>query len=377
MISFAQIEELMKIQNHSWPVISLYLESNDHQYSKHDCEVAVKDLIKGKEAAVALLQDKEHRASVEKDFERIRSYIRNEFDWKGKKGLALFASSGSGLWQIYSLPQPVRNTLIVNHSPYIRPLVALLDEYPRFCVVLVDKEKARIFEVFLGEINEHSEIIDELPRKTKAGGWKGYEENRIQRHANEEVHKHFKKVGDAVMDLSKIYRFDSLILAGHRTDFSAFENDLHPYLKEKVLARIEVDLHVSKETVLEKATEVERQTRKEKEEKLVKRLQDLSNERMAVMGLVPTLTAHQQGQIHSLVIGKDYQVAGAKCMACGFLAHRTHECPSCRQPLQDIPDLVDDLIESALSQGAKIEYVSGRDHVHPMGGIAAILRYKM
>lgn len=377
MISFAQIEELMKIQNHSSPVISLYLGANDHQYSKHDCEVVVKDLMKEKETAVASLQDKEHRASAEKDFEKIRHYIRNEFDWKGKKGLALFASSGSGLWQIYSLPRPVKNILIVNHTPYIRPLVALLDEYPRFCVVLVDKAKARVFEVFLGEINEHSEIIDELPRKTKAGGWKGNEEGRIQRHMNEEVHKHFKKVGDAVMDLFKTYRFDSLILAGHRPDFSAFENDLHPYLKEKVLACIEMDLHAAKENVLEKATEVERQSRKEKEEKLVKRLHDLSAERMAVIGIAPTLTAHQQGQIHSLVVGKDYQVAGAKCLSCGFLAHRAHDCPSCLQPLEAIPDVVDDLIESVLSQGAKIEYVSEREHIHPLGGIAAILRYKV
>jgi len=378
MISFKQIEELMKAQNENAPLVSLYLGANGNNYIKRDSELVVKDLIKEKDKELeALTPDKEKRASLERDFEKIRQFIKNDFDWKGKKGLALFSSSASQFWQVYPLPRPVKNTLVIDRTPYIRPLIALFDEYRRLGIVLVDKIKARIFEVFLGEIEEHTEIIDEIPRKGKAGGYKGYEEHRIQRHLTEEVHRHFKRVNDALMDFFKLYHFDSLVLGGHRSDFSEFESELHPSLKERITGRLELDLHASRETVLEKAMSVEQAVHKEYSEKLVKRLSELTGERMAVTGILATLTVHRRGQIHNLVVSNNYQVPGAKCSSCGYLDQESRECPVCKKPLHQIPDLVDDLIESVVSQGGKVEYVWDNQQMKQLGGVGAILRFKM
>jgi peptide chain release factor subunit 1 len=241
----------------------------------------------------------------------------------------------------------------------------------------VDKSKARIFEVFLGEIAEHTEIEDEIPRKAKTGGWKGNEEGRNQRHLTEEVHRHFKRVADALMDSFKLYHFDSLILGGHRPDFSEFESELHPFLKDKIIGRLELDLHASQEAVLEKAMHLEQMVHKENSGKLVKRLTELTGERMAVTGILATLTVHRRGQIHQLVVNNNYQVSGAKCSSCGYLDQEIKDCPICKKPLGQIPDLVDDLIESVISQGGKVEYVWNNDQMKQLGGVGAILRFKL
>lgn len=378
MISFRQVEELLKSHQETGTVVSLYLGANGNSYVKKDCEIIVKDLIKEKEKELeALVQDKDQRAFVEKDLEKIRHFIKYEFDWKGKKGLALFASASRDLWQIFPLPRPVRNILVVDRTPYTRPLIALLDEYRRLCIVVVDRTKARIFEVFLGEIEEHSEIFDDVPRKAKAGGWKGYEEARIQRHMNDGVHKHYKNVGENLMDFFKTYRFDSLVLAGHRSDFSEFERELHPYLKERVIARIEMDVHAPEEDVLARALQVEKTVRKDLEGKLLERLKEMTGERMAVTGILGTLTAHRRGQIHSLIVSESFKTPGTMCPQCGYLDQELRDCPACRRPMHPIVDLVDELIEAAVGQGCRIEYVSDANQMQLLGGIGAFLRFKI
>lgn len=378
MISFNQIEELKAIHKDGFSIVSLYLGGDDLHYFKKNYEIIVKDLIKDKEKEIEKLEmDKNQRVALEQDFEKIRQFIKNEFDWKGKRGLALFSCSAKKFWQLYPLPRAVKNMLLIDKTPYTRPLTGLLSEYSRFCVVLVDKTKARIFESFLGEIEEQTEIIDDIPRKAKAGGWKGYEENKIQRHLTEEIHRHYQNVGNALMDFLKLSQFDGLILGGHQNEFSEFESELHPYLKEKIRSRIELDLHCSKDEVLKKIDVVETEIRRDKEEKLVKKVLEMVGDRMAVSGVLGTLTALRKGQIHTLIVGKDYQVPGTKCSHCGYIDQEHRNCPACLKPLNAVSDLIEELIDATVHQGCKTEYVWDAQHMKQLGGIGALLRYKM
>lgn len=376
MISFQEIEALINLHNKNVPLISLYAGAQGNAYSRHDCEVVVKDLIKEKEKELKLLS-KEARTSVEKDFEKVRSFIKNDFDWKGKKGLALFSSSANDFWQVYFLPQRVSNILVLDHTAHLRPLLSLFDEYRRTCIVLLDKNKARIFEVFLGEIEEHPVLTGDVSRGVKAGGWKGYEENHIQRHLTEEIHRHFRQISEALLGLLNQHHFEELILGGHQNEFAEFERELHPSLKEKIVARLDLDLHISKDEVLKRALAIQHEMRAQEENGLVMRLLELMGQRKAVTGLLGTLTAFKKGQIHSLVVSREYQISGRKCLKCGFLDQMAGDCPVCKIPLNAIPDLVDDLIEAVIDQGCKVTYVSDNGRTQEWGGVGAILRYKV
>jgi len=51
----------------------------------------------------------------------------------------------------------------------VEPLLELLDEYEPYAVALVDKEKARFFSIFLGEIEETDDFQRLRARQARSG----------------------------------------------------------------------------------------------------------------------------------------------------------------------------------------------------------------
>lgn len=97
---------------------------------------------------------------------------------------------------------------------YTRPLSLVLDEFDRYCVLVVDSRKARIFSLFLGVMEEYTDIFveDEVPNRVRvnlsmtgssAGIYGGIGDERIQRHIEDHVHRHIKNVTDKAFEFFK------------------------------------------------------------------------------------------------------------------------------------------------------------------------------
>ena len=376
MILSHEIQNLLEIKTSDFYITSLYLGVRETDKAKKNIEIRYKDLVREKELFLAKkIQDRHLRAGIEKDFKKIQEYLSHSYDWKGLKGISIFSSVAMNLWQVYALPPRVRDIFSVDRTPYLSPLVALLDEYRPFCIVLVDRMRAKIFEVYLGQIQNVVELIDEISRRTKTGGgWKGNEDQKLKRHQEEEIHRHFKHVVQSLGAISKQFRPEGLVLGGHRQDLIAFESFLPHEWREKVVGRVNVDLHASHEAILEKGLEIESSHRRAYEEKLVGTLEEQVADKRAVAGVLKTLEAYRKGQIHRLVVDRALRVTGSRCMDCEFLGHGEEVCPHCQSRLYPISDIVDDLVETIVKRGGKVEYVSGNGSMSQLGGIGAILR---
>jgi len=57
--------------------------------------------------------------------------------------VALFSCSGRGFFEEVQLPRGVRDQVVVDETPWVRSMMAVLDEYHRCCVAVVDRETAR------------------------------------------------------------------------------------------------------------------------------------------------------------------------------------------------------------------------------------------
>ena len=167
MISWKDVKKLLAYENGKYWVTTLSLNVDGHRFPKRDeFMVTFKNLLRETQAGLdAAGLAPEVRQSVEEDFEKIEGYLRDRFDRKNHRGVLIYSSSQSGLWLPLAFPVPLRSKLTVLPHPYTLPLTALLDQYPKYAVVLVSQERARIFEVYLGEIVEHSQIYDEVPGK--------------------------------------------------------------------------------------------------------------------------------------------------------------------------------------------------------------------
>src|SRR5205823_1499547 len=131
------------------------------------------------------------KRSVERDVDEIRSFVQDRFDRGDTRGLALFSCAAAGLWEDVALSRPVRNQAVVGPHPELLQLEKVLEVYESFCTVLVDSEKARIFLAELGRIEDHSDVVDDVPNRHDQGGWS---QARYQRHVDEHRQKHLKHV---------------------------------------------------------------------------------------------------------------------------------------------------------------------------------------
>ena len=64
----------------------------------------------------------------------------NHFELKGRVR-GLHTADAARFFQVYRIAQPVKSRVVVDPNPYIRPLVAIFDEYHRLMLVLLDNGK--------------------------------------------------------------------------------------------------------------------------------------------------------------------------------------------------------------------------------------------
>ena len=68
----------------------------------------------------------EARLSVRADIARIKTALAEE-RWK-PGAIAIFSCSGRDLYEEVALPQAVRDRVLVDAAPYVRPMLTVLDE---------------------------------------------------------------------------------------------------------------------------------------------------------------------------------------------------------------------------------------------------------
>ena len=195
---------------------------------------------------------------IYQDIEKIGRFGTQKLSSFNAAGLAIFACHGAGFWQELGLPRPPRNHLFFDRSLHVRPLLAIRDEYHRICALLLNRQEARWYEIFMGEIEPLDSLRSEVPSRVREGGWKGYESKRIERHIDAHLHDHFKKAARKTFELFKKDQFDWLFL-GCKDEYRAdFEPLLHPYLKDRLKGWLKTHSSDTEDRILKQALEIEK-----------------------------------------------------------------------------------------------------------------------
>lgn len=354
-------------------VTSCYLDVDGRRYPRHvDYEVQLEHLLRqGRERSNGI--GAEAARSVEADLERIAAWVRAGFDRSRVRGLAFFCCSAEGFFEVVESPRPVRNEIVLDHTPHVRQLESLAHQYERFAVVLVDRQRARLFRFELGELTEHTEVFDAVPRRHDQGGWSA---SNIQRHTDELAHKHLKHAAEVVFDEVQRNSVDHLILGGPNQVVSEFEALLHTYLKERVAARVSVSVTASPEEVRQAALEVESEVERHQEAALVARLRDgVGSGNGGVAGLEPTLRALVERRVDILLVSDGFEAPGWRCPSCRFMATFGRGCPVCGASMELVEDVVEQAVEEALANKCRVEIVRENADLDVLGRIGALLRF--
>ena len=379
MITRPQIDQLLAFKNGEYLITSCYLSLDRSKIPAQMLKIRTKDLLQQAHHDLTnKLASHAQRESLRGDFAEIEAFVMAEIVANRYKAVALFSCAAEKFWQAYGLPRIVRNILIADRDPYIRPLVAILSEYHRFCTVTVDRVTGQMFEVYMGEIIQRSEITDEVPRRVREGGFGGRDERAIQRRYEHAVHRHFQHLANATFALFKKESFDWLVLGGHREVLREFKTHLHPYLKQRWTGDFPVDPTAEKgPEVLKRTLEIEERVEWEHEQQLAEQLiQKAEAGDRAVRGVSRTLNALTRGEAQTLLVEEGFETPGYACFTCHHVSLEPQDCPNCHKPLEPCNDVIDEAIELAMLKNCQIEHVQGPTALRESGRMGALLRFQ-
>ena len=315
-------------------------------------------------AACQRLLDKDEQDNFADTIKQIKEYIKTSRD----NNLALFASKKYNFLKAVVLPVEIHNSLVVDSSPYIRPLARIQDEYESFTLVLINTNYAKLYSLSMGAVDATKNLSSNIMNKHKKGG---QSQARFQRLRTGAIHAFYKEVEEALENIAD----KQIILTGPGQAKHQFYDILPKHLKERIIDQFDISID-DEQQLLEKSIHL---ISKNEEHKSTQALQHLKAEilkdGLAVYGLDETLKAVQNGQVDLLLIEKDYKVKGCLCENCQILkAGPIKECPICGGPTTEA-DVIEEIIEFAHRTNAEIEFTSDEE-LAQLGHIGGILRYK-
>ncbi|MCX7887994.1 MAG: hypothetical protein N3B01_12175 [Verrucomicrobiae bacterium] len=209
------MQRLLEYHSSDCLVTSAYFNLDRSKFLPQLLRIRIKDLLQAAHRELAQkTATHAQRESLREDFRLIEEEVGRVLQLMQHRGLAIFSCAAQKFWQTYPLPRMFRNLLVADRQPYVRPLLAILEQYRRFGVLLLDRTHGRLFEMYMGELVERSEILSPMPRHSVAAGFGGREERSRERHYVAAAHQHYARLAAAALDLQKATHFDALILGG-------------------------------------------------------------------------------------------------------------------------------------------------------------------
>jgi peptide subunit release factor 1 (eRF1) len=358
----AQLDRLAAFEPGPFPVISLYLNLQPDQHGRDNFLPFLR-----KELAERLRTypaNGPERDSLEKDAEKIRAYVEGVDP--AVNGLALFACSGADLFETAQLAAPVdEHQLHISDQPHVYPLARLMDEYPRYAVLVADTHSARIFVVAANRLERTERIEGTKTRRHKMGGWS---QARYQRHTENYHLHHAKEIADALARIVRDEGIESLIISGDEVIMPLLREQFPKEVADRVVDAGKLDMRAPEHEVLEASLAALRGRHDETDAARVEALLGAYRANgLAVVGVDGTRTALERGQVDELLITAAPETIDAgEAHAGDVQPERTAE-----------ERAADELVAKARQTAAKIHFVHDAALLEGVGGVGALLRFRI
>ncbi len=379
MMTREEIRELAAFQadeSKGGCALSFYFQPDPPQDRSHRSEAIVaKDVVK---QALKSAGAQGKNGSLHADLDRVLDFAAN---LRGQaRGRAVFACSAQNFWKEYELPPRLGTTRIYLQSRFqLRPLAALLGAQPTLCVAVVDRQRARFFDLRLDDLREGASIVHLLSRSGASYGYNGYEGGHAERRVSEEALQHFKAVSERLRTDFERGAWERLIIGCHDVNWPEFETHLHPYVKQRVIGRFSADVaSVSNEEIRDRANGVLGKWIGERGLSKVRETIDFAKANgRGVTGLRRVLQALEAGEVQSMFLSENYSAHAVECTHCGHLnAHVVPTCVVCGHPTRELADVCDAIIPMAIRRDIELFYLKDVDDLDRAGNIAALLRFR-
>ncbi len=374
-----QIRELAGIHDINSCALTFYYQPSTPRNKAHkEDAILIKDLVREAQRNLET-RTNGSKESARTDLDRIMRMI-SDFRMNGTHAKAVFACSSLGFWREYDLPPQLPATQIfVDRRFHLRPLARMLGAFPRLGIALVDRHRARLFELRLGELTEREDLFHPLPRRGRSDGFGGYDAGHAERRYEDEARQHFKNVAEALKEWQERGLFEKWILGCLDVHRTVLEPMLHPYVSRALLGRFTADVaHISPDEIRTEAEKVLKEWQDRRRHELVAQTLDQARgHARGATGLRRVLRSLEMGEVQTLLIGENFLAQAVECSSCGHLdAHLVSQCPACGNPTHRVVDVCEAILPRVIASDIELFYIKDDPEFDKVGNIAALLRFR-
>jgi peptide chain release factor subunit 1 len=368
-----RLRELAALRPQGHKVLSLYLNLDPSEFPtprQRSSELqSLLDSVERELREDSLAHDQ--KIELRQDLERVRSYFEREFDASGTRGVAVFAASGADLFEVHRLSRPIRSEVAIDDSPFIEPLTSLPGE-DGYCVLLVNRQIARILCGDTSGMREIVSIVDDVHRWHDQGGWS---QARFQRGIQKEAKDHLKHAAEELFKLYERGMVKRLIIGTPDEMRGEVQNTLHSYLRDRIAGFLDIDIKARPAEVAGEVGTIIQEDERKRERVWLERLKsELGRNSRGVAGLADTLEALNERRVEALLVQDGFRAAGYASPNSDFLSTEPGTSPT-GEELQQRDDVIEPAFESALEQSAEVVAVRHHPDLESLGSIGAVLRY--
>ncbi|QBD76998.1 hypothetical protein EPA93_13690 [Ktedonosporobacter rubrisoli] len=333
-------------------VLSVYLDMRPHTTGENpavrDSLIFLKDRLR--EIEKTLLPRGPALDDFRLDTARVQHFL-DEHAEPWLQGLAIFACNSHQLFETIETGVPFDNQVALEPLPDLFQLARLIDEQETTVIAVVDTNTARLFVTRRGFLEEVGGPDDDPfgYGKRKAGS---INQKRYQRRADNRRQEFAREAAQAIDELVKHEGAQHIILAGDAVAIPllhrALPAHLEPLVHEEILR---LDIRTPRHTVHGEVEPIIVKIEEDESHALADRLVEAVREQgLGVIGFKETHNALNNGQAEVVILDED-------------------------TPLDDTER--SDLVRLATLSKATVDMVRGHETLREMGGVGALLRYKI
>ena len=377
MITRDDIRELANFHSPEGCAVTFYYQPVTPLNKAHREEsILVKDLVRN---ALREAEKRGRNGTARPDLNRING-MAEKLQGNGGKAKAIFACGKQGFWREFDVPAHLpKSRLLLNQRFHLKPLVAVLDGVQHTCIVLLDRSKARIFELVNDEIAEKQDFVNELTRRGRSDGWGGYDAGHVDRRQMHEAMQHFKFVAEHIEQYFERGGCDRLLVGCHDEIWPEIEEHLRSNARQRLVGHFRVDpKSATPEQLKQVAREQLAEFNAEVKQGLIREvIGEAHRNGRGATGLRRTLRSLEVGEVQTLLLGSSFQAPGVKCFNCGHMdMHVAPVCVVCGKENVELEDIGDAIVGHCTRSGIEIVYIHDDEEFDRIGRIAALLRFR-
>jgi peptide subunit release factor 1 (eRF1) len=378
MITREELRQLAQIESPSGCAISFYFQPQTPLNKSHREEaILVKDLVR---EALRRAERNGNQPALREDLGRVLQAAEGLYG-NHSRGKVILACRDKDIWRELDVaPRLGRSQLTVNSRFHLAPLVEAYSGLPRVLIALVDRKRARIFELNEGGVSQKPELeFGPSPHVPRSDGFQGYEAGHRERHVENQVMQHYKMFAESLLLLYNREKFDALMIGCHDEAWPEIEPHLHSSLQQRLRGRIAVDPMVATaDEVREQANRILNETFQAEQRKAVQQaMGEAQRNGLGALGLRHVLNALERQEVQVLLIARDFKAEAVECPNCRHLDTRmVKSCAICGHDTRELSDVSGALVDLALRSGADIQFVDSDPELEKAGRVGALLRFR-